>query len=134
MPSLFNLRNEHSASYIFSVSRIGKAEDIQCKLFEEYESTVLAEALGRRSFVYIKHIHLHFFWKWPIISLDKIPRLVSFKALWSCTETIILTFNHLEAIEVHYKENNPGMFSSKTLISFRLKKERHEDLGWHGGE
>jgi len=28
-------------------------------------------------------------------------------------------------------EKNPGMFSSKTLISFRLKKERR---GWHGGE
>jgi len=26
------------------------------------------------------------------------------------------------------------MFSSKTLISFRLKKERHGHLGWHGGE
>jgi len=29
---------------------------------------------------------------------------------------------------------NPGMFSSKTLISFRLKKERDGHLGWHGGE
>jgi len=26
------------------------------------------------------------------------------------------------------------MFSSKTLISFRLKKERHGHLGWRGGE
>jgi len=26
------------------------------------------------------------------------------------------------------------MFSSKTLISFRLKKERLGHLGWHGGE
>jgi len=26
------------------------------------------------------------------------------------------------------------MFSSKTLISFRLKKERYGHLGWHGGE
>jgi len=31
----------------------------------------------------------------------------------------------LDPIEVHYMEKNPGMFSSKTLISFRLKKERH---------
>ncbi len=36
-------------------------------------------------------------------------------------------------IEVHYMEKNPGMFSSKTLISFHLKKERIEHLGWHGG-
>jgi len=38
----------------------------------------------------------------------------------------------LVPIEVHYKEKNPGMFSSKTLISFRLKKERHghlDDMG-----
>jgi len=26
------------------------------------------------------------------------------------------------------------MFSSKTFISFRLKKERRGHLGWHGGE
>jgi len=26
------------------------------------------------------------------------------------------------------------MFPSKTLISFRLKKERHGHLEWHGGE
>jgi len=26
------------------------------------------------------------------------------------------------------------MFSSKTLISFGLKKERRGHLGWHGGE
>jgi len=31
----------------------------------------------------------------------------------------------LDPIEVHYMEKNPGMFSSKTLISFQLKKERH---------
>jgi len=31
----------------------------------------------------------------------------------------------LVPIEVHYMEKNPGMFSSKTLISFRLKQERH---------
>jgi len=32
-------------------------------------------------------------------------------------------------------EKNPGMFSSKTFISFRLKKERQGGhLGWHGGE
>jgi len=25
-------------------------------------------------------------------------------------------------------------FNQKPLISFRLKKERHGHLGWHGGE
>jgi len=38
----------------------------------------------------------------------------------------------LVPIEVHYIEKNPGIFSSKTLISFRLKKEIHGHLGWHG--
>jgi len=42
--------------------------------------------------------------------------------------------NRLVPIEVHYMEKNPGMFSSKTLISFRLKKEKHGHLGLHGGE
>jgi len=31
-------------------------------------------------------------------------------------------------------DKNPGMFSSKTLISFRLQKERRGHLGWHGVE
>jgi len=42
--------------------------------------------------------------------------------------------NHLVSIEVHYMEKNPRLFSSKTLISFRLKTEWHGYLGWHGGE
>jgi len=31
-------------------------------------------------------------------------------------------------------EKNAGMISSKTLITFRPKKERHGHLGWHVGE
>jgi len=31
-------------------------------------------------------------------------------------------------------EKNPGIFSSKTLISFQLKNERHGYLWGHGGE
>jgi len=60
------------------------------------------------------------FFKWVIVSLDKtlIHRLEWFKALWSRTETVVLTLNRLVPIEVHYMEKNPGMFSSKTLISF----------------
>jgi len=42
--------------------------------------------------------------------------------------------NRLVTNKVHYMEKNAGMFSSKTLISFRLKKDRHGHLGWHGGE
>jgi len=42
--------------------------------------------------------------------------------------------NRLVTSKVHYMEKNPGMFSSKTLISFRLKKEKHWHLWWHGGE
>jgi len=36
--------------------------------------------------------------------------------------------------KAHYMEKNPEMFSSKTLISFGLKKERHGHLGCRGGE
>jgi len=40
---------------------------------------------------------------------------------------VILMYNisliRLVPIEVHYMEKNPGMFLSKTLISFQLKKE-----------
>jgi len=31
-------------------------------------------------------------------------------------------------------EKNSVMFSSKNLITFQLKKERHGHLGWLGGE
>ncbi len=87
-----------------------------------------------KAYIYIYiYIYIFIYIKWPIVSLDKtrIHHLVSFIALWRCTETVILTFNHLESIEVHYMDKNPGMFSSKTLISFRLKKEIHKHLGWH---
>ncbi len=58
-----------------------------------------------------------------------------FIALWSCTETVILIFNRpLKSIETNYMDTNPGMFSTKTLISFQLKNEIHKHLGWHGGE
>jgi len=40
-----------------------------------------------------------------------------------CTESVFWTLNHLVTRKVHYMEKNPGMFSSKTLISFRLKKK-----------
>ncbi len=42
----------------------------------------------------------------------------SFSLDKTLTETVILTFNHLESIDVHYMDTNPGMFLSKTLISF----------------
>ncbi len=80
------------------------------------------------AFVFKKYII-----KWQIISLDKplIPQLGSCRAFWSCIETAVWTFNTLGPIEVHYMEKTPGKFS---LIYFRLKKGRHEHLGWHGDE
>ncbi len=73
-----------------------------------------------------------FFYR-PIVSLDNtlIHHLVSFITLWSCTKTVIFTFKLLESIAVQYMDTNPGMFSSKTLVSFWLKKEIHKHLGWH---
>jgi len=53
-------------------------------------------------------------------------RLKPFEQFAVCTETVFWTvepLNHLVPTEVHYMEKNPGMFSSKTLISFQLKKE-----------
>jgi len=61
-------------------------------------------------------------------------RLKPFEQCAVCTESVFWTLKRLVPIEVHYMEKNPGMFSSKTLISFRLKKEWHGHLGWHGGE
>jgi len=36
----------------------------------------------------------------------------------------------LVALEVQCVEKNPEMFSSKNLMTFPLKKEKHEHLGW----
>jgi len=44
-------------------------------------------------------------------------------------ESVFWTLDRLVTIEVHYMEKNPGMFSSKTLIYFQLKKERYGHLG-----
>jgi len=71
-----------------------------------------------------------------MVSLDKtlIHRLVSFKALWSCTETHLDVEPFGSQWSPLYGEN-PGMFSSKTyFFSAEKKKERHGHLGWHGGE
>jgi len=38
----------------------------------------------------------------------------------SFTETLIWTLNCLVPNEVNYMEKNPGMFSSKTLISYDM--------------
>jgi len=57
-------------------------------------------------------------------SLDKtlIHRLVSFKALWSCTETVFWTLNRLVPIEVHfYAEKfikNLNFFSTKERMTW----------------
>ncbi len=71
--------------------------------------------------------------KWWIFSLDKtpFPQLGLCRALWSCTENAIWTINPLSAIEVHYMEKNPEMFSSKNIISLRLKKDMNilDDMG-----
>jgi len=57
--------------------------------------------------------------------------LKPFEQFAVCTETVFWTLNRLVPSKVHYMEKNHGMLSSKTLISFRLKKERHilDDMG-----
>jgi len=49
--------------------------------------------------------------------------LKPFEQFGVCTETVFWTLNCLVTSKVHYMEKNPGMFSSKNLISFQLKKE-----------
>jgi len=45
-------------------------------------------------------------------------RLKPFEQFAVCTETAFYTLNCLVTGKLHYMEKNPGMFSSKTLISF----------------
>jgi len=64
-----------------------------------------------------------FFRKWQTVWLDYtcIPQLGSCRDFEAALKLTLITISH-------YMEKNPGMFSLKTLISFRLKKERHEHL------
>jgi len=56
-------------------------------------------------------------------------RLKPFEQFAVCNESVFWTLKRLVPTEVHYMGKNAGMFSSKTLISFRLKKERRGHLG-----
>jgi len=55
--------------------------------------------------------------------------LKPFEQFAVCIETVFWSLNYLVPIKVHYMEKNAGMFSSKTFLSSRLKKERHGNLG-----
>jgi len=66
--------------------------------------------------------------KWTIFIIWN--HLKPFEQFAVCTETVFWTLNCLVPIKVHYMEKNPGMFSSKTFISFRLKKEWHGWMTW----
>jgi len=67
-------------------------------------------------------------WCHPAYSIDAkngwpwISQLGWCRALQRCIETAIWTLNRLVPIEVHYMEKNPGMFSSKTFISFSTEE------------
>jgi len=59
--------------------------------------------------------------------LDRGPRvldLVSFKALWSCTETFIWTLNRLVPIEVHYMEKILECFHQKNENFFSTEERK----------
>ncbi|XP_067253068.1 CD48 antigen-like [Chanodichthys erythropterus] len=69
-----------------------------------------------------------------MVSLDKtlIPHLVSFKALGSCTETVILTFSCLESSGVHYMEksvfgDSVSVMEGDSVTLYTDLTEIHED-------
>ncbi len=126
-----SLQDKQRCRTILNLEEKMRRRFVKRELFNVITWSLGHTSQNRWAFVFIEHIHL---FKWAIVSLDKtlIHRLISFIALWSCTETVFLTFNRLESIEVHYMEIIRAMFSSKTLISFRLKKEIQTHLGWHG--
>jgi len=59
---------------------------------------------------------------------DSIPQLGTCTTLWNCID---LDFNMLVAM---CGEKSWNVFLKKNLITFPLKKERHEHLGWQLGE
>jgi len=59
----------------------------------------------------------------------KILGIAPLKPFEAALKLSFWTLNRFSPSKVHYMEKNPGMFSSKTLISFRLRKERHGHIG-----
>ncbi len=103
----FNNRNERIDS--------GKDLLILMNEFEQESHERASQNRARRAFVLIKLKLLDLFVKWPLVWLDKtlIHRLVSFKALCRCTETLIWTLNCLVPNEVHYMEKILECFHQK---------------------
>jgi len=99
--------------------------------FEQESHKHASQNRARQAFELIKLKLCFCFFKWAIVSLDKtlIHYLVSFKALWTVCSLYCWTLNRLVPIEVHYMEKNPGMFSSKTLISIPTE-ERMTWTSW----
>ncbi len=106
----FNERNERNDS-----------EKDEFILMNEFEQ----ESRARWAFVLIKRKLLYLFLKWPLVWLDKtlIHRLVSFKALWSGTETGIWTLIRLVPNEVHYMEKILECFHQKPSFLFDWRKK-----------
>jgi len=100
--------------------------------FEQESHKCSSQNRARQTFVLIKLKLCYLFLKWPIVSLDKtlIHRLVSFKA--SFEAALKLSFG---SWTVWYPMKSIIWKKSWNVsFSFRLKKERHGHLGWHGGE
>ncbi len=109
-PAYWNLR----------VLPLGKAWLFQRNYVMREVMDMHCKANARRAFVIEKYIHLNVifvFGKFLTISLDKtlIPQLGSCRALWSCIETAVWTFNPLTTIEAHYMEKN--LFKLRTSLS-----------------
>ncbi len=111
---------------ILLIQSYAKHAELETRKLETiFSSLRITWSLGRAVVCY-KAYTLFYFSKWLFVSLDKtrIHRLVSFIALWSCTETVFLTFNRLEPIELtNYIDTNPAMFSSKPSFLFDWRKK-----------
>jgi len=91
--------------------------------FEQESHECSLQKRARRAFVLIKLKLFKLFLNDRSFLLDKtlIHRLLLFKALWSCTETLIWTSNHLVPIEVLYVEKILIKNLIKKLINWRKK-------------
>ncbi len=84
-------------------------------------------ASARQTFVVKKHYSFLFILENDQSSYQKRPLFLDWDRI-EHFEAAFSTFNSSVTVEIHCMEKNPGMFSSKTSISFRLKIETRENL------
>jgi len=103
-----------------------QSQEIDVQSWEKLTKEIIQLELIKSDWIdWMVHVSKH---KHTGKKLRKRHRLVSFKALWSCTETVIWTLNRLVPNEVHYMEKILEYFHQKPTFLFDWRKKEIDIL------